>query len=197
MTISSTINLQPDSADEVALIKRIVKQDPSALTALYELTVNKVYALVMRVLRDASDAEEVVSDVYLQVWEKASHFEAGRGSVMAWINTLAWSRAVDRQRKNKRSPLQQSLHPDDLDATYITCEEMTAEQLIDACSSANLIQAAFRALSDAQQHVLRMAYTEELSQQEIAKKLDLPLGTVKSHTKRGLEALRKVLMAQE
>ncbi|MGH8049636.1 MAG: sigma factor, partial [Arenimonas sp.] len=78
---------------------RIAKQDADALAKLYELTVSRVYAVVMRVLRHAADAEEVISDVYLQVWEKANRFESERGSVMAWMNTIAWSRAVDKLRK--------------------------------------------------------------------------------------------------
>jgi RNA polymerase sigma-70 factor, ECF subfamily len=185
------------AGQETALIARIVKRDPQALTQLYELTVPKVYAVVMRVLHHAADAEEVVSEVYLQIWDKAKSFEPGRGSVMAWINTLAWSRAVDKLRKNRRDKPEQRLHPSDTEFAYIECEELTAEQFAESWSNANAIQIAFQELSDIQQTVLRMAYSEELSQQEIANRLDLPLGTVKSHSKRGLEALRKRFIAGE
>jgi RNA polymerase sigma-70 factor, ECF subfamily len=197
MDIASTINTEQLALQYSELIARITKRDPQALTQFYELTVSKVYAVVTRVLRNAADAEEVVSDVYLQIWDKAANFEAERGSAMAWINTLAWSRAVDKLRKNRRDAPQQSLHPEGFESAYIECEELTAEQLTESWSSANAIHIAFQALSEIQQKVLRMAYTEELSQQDIANKLDLPLGTVKSHCKRGLEALRKILVAQE
>lgn len=167
------------------------------MAELYELTVSRVYAVAMRVLRHAADAEEVISDVYLQVWEKANRFEAERGTVMAWMNTMAWSRAVDRLRKSRRECVQQSLHPDDLGDAYTECEQLSAEQIAESWSSGKAIQKALRELSDIQQKVLRLAYTQDLSHQDIASTLNLPLGTVKSHCRRGLAALREVLLVQE
>jgi RNA polymerase sigma-70 factor, ECF subfamily len=184
-------------ADECELIYRIARQDSDALAKLYELTVSRIYAVVMRVLRHAADAEEVIGDVYLQVWEKAGLFESGRGSVIAWMNTMAWSRAVDKLRKTKREYAHQSLHPEDLDAAYTECEELSVEQIAESWSSARAIQAAMAGLSEIQQKVLRLAYSEDLSHQDIANVLDLPLGTVKSHCRRGLAALREVLVVRE
>ena len=185
------------AADECALIYRVASRDTEALAELYECTVSRVYAVVMRVLRHAADAEEVISDVYLQVWDKAGSFQSDRGAVMAWINTLAWSRAVDRLRKTKRESAHQTLHPLHSDATYIECEELNAEQIAEAWSSGKAIQKALQGLSEVQQQVLRLAYTEDLSHQDIAQALKLPLGTVKSHCRRGLAALREVLVLQE
>lgn len=190
-------DLKNIAIDECELICRIAKQDADALAELYELTVSRVYAVAMRVLRHAADAEEVISDVYLQVWEKANRFEAERGTVMAWMNTMAWSRAVDRLRKTRRECVQQSLHPDDLEDTYKECEELNAEQIAESWSSAKAIQKALQGLSEIQQKVLRLAYTQDLSHQDIASTLNLPLGTVKSHCRRGLAALREVLLVQE
>ncbi len=184
-------------SDECGLIYRIAAQDSKALAELYELTLSRVYAVVMRVLRHAADAEEVISDVYLQVWDKAGNFQSERGTAMAWINTIAWSRAVDRLRKTKREFIHQALHPDNLDETYIQCEELNAEQVAESWSSGKAIQAALHGLSEIQQRVLRLAYTEDLSHQAIADALNLPLGTVKSHCRRGLAMLREVLLVQE
>jgi RNA polymerase sigma-70 factor (ECF subfamily) len=187
----------PDAIDESELICRIAKRDADALSKLYELTVSRVYAVVMRVLRHAADAEEVIGDVYLQVWEKAAHFESERGTVIAWMNTLAWSRAVDKLRKTRREQARQSLHPEDMDDAYIECEGLSVEQIAESWSSSKAIQAALKGLSEIQQKVLRLAYSEDLSHQDIANALDLPLGTVKSHCRRGLVALREVLVVRE
>ncbi|MEO8001316.1 MAG: sigma-70 family RNA polymerase sigma factor [Arenimonas sp.] len=186
-----------DLSDECELIYRIAAHDSKALAELYELTVSRIYAVVMRVLRHAADAEEVISDVYLQIWQKADNFQSERGTAMAWMNTLAWSRAVDRLRKSKREFIHQALHPEDLDETYTECEELNAEQVAEVWSSCKAIQIALCGLTEIQQRVLRLAYTEDLSHQAIAEVLNLPLGTVKSHCRRGLAALRELLLVLE
>jgi RNA polymerase sigma-70 factor, ECF subfamily len=197
MQSSPSFVLEKVSADERELIHRVAARDSKALSELYELTVSRVYAVVMRVLRHAADAEEVISDVYLQIWDKADSFQPERGTAMAWMNTLAWSRAVDKLRKVKRELIHQALHPDDLDGTYTECEELSAEQIAESWSSGKAIQKALQGLSEIQQQILRLAYTEDLSQQDIAIALNLPLGTVKSHCRRGLAALREVLLVQD
>lgn len=191
------ISIEQTSTGESELICRIAAQDSQALAEFYELTVSRVYAVVMRVLRHAADAEEVIGDVYLQVWDKAGSFQSERGTVMAWMNTLAWSRAVDKLRKTKREHIHQALHPDNLEETYTQCEELNAEQMAESWSSSKAIQKALQGLSEIQQRVLRLAYTDDLSHQDIASALNLPLGTVKSHCRRGLAALRDVLLVQE
>jgi RNA polymerase sigma-70 factor, ECF subfamily len=197
MSISSPTDIHNTGMDESSLIHRISQHDQNALSELYELTVSRVYGLAMRVLRNTSDAEEVVSDVYLQIWHKAQSFEISRGSVAAWMNTLTWSRAMDRLRKTKRDFMKDALHPEDLDVSYTECEGLSIEQMAESWSNAKTIQAAFQELSEIQRRVLRLAYTDDLSHQDIATTLSLPLGTVKSHVKRGLSALRTVLMVQE
>jgi len=182
---------------ECELVYRVAKREKQALAELYELTVSRVYAVAMRVLRHSADAEEVIGDVYLQVWDKAGSFQSDRGSVVAWMNTLAWSRAVDRLRKTRRESFQPLLHPDDDGAAYTDCEALSTEQVAESWSSSRAVQQAMLELSDIQQQVLRLAYTNDLSHQDIANALNLPLGTVKSHCRRGLAALREVLVAKE
>ena len=91
-----------DEAALVALLGRIRFGDAEALGQLYDQTLGQVHGLALRVVGNAQDAEEVVADVFLQVWEQAVGFCPERGAVMAWLLTLAWSRAVDKQRRGRR-----------------------------------------------------------------------------------------------
>lgn len=176
-----------------ALLARIVAGDAAALGQFYDQTLAKVYGLILRVLRNPADAEEVVSDLFLQVWEKAGDYRADRGSALAWLRTLAWSRAVDRQRRQRRHGLEIELHPEDCEDTYADCEEMQPETAAAAWSSARAVRGAFEALSETQQQILTLAFQQDMSHQDIASHLAMPLGTVKSHARRGLAALRAAL----
>lgn len=168
--------------------------DTAALGQLYDFALARVYGLAMRVLRHPEDAEEVVSDVFLQAWEQAAGFCPERGAVMAWLLTLTWSRAVDKQRRGRRQRLEQPLHPDGTDESYTPGETNPAD-VLDRLGNTQAVQRAFRALSPAQRSVIELTYLEDLSQPEIAQRTGLPLGTVKSHARRGLAAMRAALMA--
>lgn len=195
---ASTVSA-PDSADEaalVALVGRIRSGDTAALGELYDLALPRVYGLALRVLRQPEDAEEVVSDVFLQVWEQAVGFCPERGAVMAWLLTLAWSRAVDRRRRGRRQRLEVPLHPQGADEAYTSGEDSPGHAILDRLGNAQAVQRAFRALTPAQRTVIELTFREELSQPEIARRTGLPLGTVKSHARRGLAAMRAALMAE-
>lgn len=195
---TSAAELPAALADETALqqlLQQIADRNTAALGALYDRTLARTYAVILRVLRQPEDAEEVVSDLYLQVWEKARDYQATRGTVMAWMLNMAWSRAVDRQRRGLRRARDISLHPEDGEEAYTDCESLNAEQATEAWTSAQAIQRAFAALSEAQRRVLTLAFHEDMTHQDIAILTQLPLGTVKSHARRGLAALREVLAA--
>ena len=184
-----------DEATLVALLGRIRFGDAEALGTLYDLALGRVYGLAMRVLRQPQDAEEVVSDVFLQVWDQAVSYCPQRGSVMAWLQTLAWSRAVDRVRRLRRQRLEMPLHPEGDEDAYASGEDLPVDALLDHLGNVQALQRAFQSLTPVQRTVLELAYHEELSQPEIAERTGLPLGTVKSHARRGLAAMRAALMA--
>lgn len=181
-----------DEAALVALLGRIRFGDASALGQLYDLTVGRLHALALRVLGNADDAEEALSDVYLQVWERAASYCPERGAVMAWLQTLAWSRACDLGRaRRRRQP--RGLHPDDTPLAYVESEEPGPQLLAERAGAGARVQAALAGLGAAQRRVLELAYGEEMSHAKIAEVTGLPLGTVKSHAHRGLAALRAAL----
>lgn len=182
-----------DQAQLQAVLSRIADHDEQALGRFYDLTLSSIYGLILRVVRNPADAEEVVGDVYLQVWEKARDFRSERGCVLAWLKTLAWSRAVDRQRRGRKYAMEVELHPEGAEPAYMECEGRNAEAALMAWSSADAVARAFQVLSDIQKQILTLAFHQDMSHQDIAQQTGLPLGTVKSHARRGLAALRTAL----
>lgn len=187
----AAVTAMPDEAALVALVARLRFGDAEALGQLYDLTVGRVHALALRVLGQAQDAEEVVGDVYLQVWEKAVAYCPERGAVLAWMLTLAWSRAVDHRRR--RSAATREVHPAGPENAYTESEDDPTAHLLERLGNLQRLAPAWASLSAMQRTVLELAYHEDLSQPEIAARTGLPLGTVKSHARRGLAALRAAL----
>ena len=180
-----------------SLLARICDRDEQALGCFYDQTLSRVFGLILRVVGNQADAEEVAGDLYMQVWERAADYQPGRGPVLAWLRTLAWSRAVDRQRRGRRFAREVELHPEAQDGAYTECEDLSAEVVATAWSSAQAVQRAFCALSELQKQILTMAFQQDMSHQEISKLTQIPLGTVKSHARRGLASLRVALGAED
>ncbi len=191
-----------EARDFEGLLLRMRRGDQQALGALYDRTLARIYALVTRIVRNDADAEEVVCDVYRQAWENSVDYSPARGAVLAWLLTIARSRALDLLRRRRAHGPEQPLHPLDSDAAYSACEGSTAEpgdhdapQLawVDALMTGSAVRAALSRLSGTQRRVLELAFFEDLTHSEIAQRTGWPLGTVKSHLRRGLVALRPLL----
>jgi len=174
----------------ISLVQRIAKGDQAALAALYDGTNRLVYGLILRVLGDSSTAEEVLLDVYTQVWRQAASYDTGRGSPLAWLTTIARSRAIDRLRSGWQD--QQRKEPLDLltdrETGVANPEEMTV-----ASERQRFVRSALALLSPEQREVIELAYYGGLSHSEIAIKLNQPLGTVKTRTRLGMMKLRDAL----
>ncbi len=196
MDSSEVKDQELEQAEICALLTRLAARDAAALSELYDRCLSRVYGLILRVVRNSADAEEVVSDLFLQVWDKAADYQPDRGTAMAWLRTLAWSRAVDRQRRQRRHALEMELHPEDGEDTYADCEQLQPETAAAAWSSARAVQAAFGNLSEVQKQILTLAFQQDMSHQDIASHTGMPLGTVKSHARRGLSSLRAALGAE-
>jgi RNA polymerase sigma-70 factor (ECF subfamily) len=184
--------MEPRSRDQelISLMERIAKSDQSALATLYDTTNRLAYGLILRVLGDASTAEEVLLDVYTQVWRQAANYDIGRGSPLAWITTIARTRAIDRLR----SGWQDRQRKESLD--LLNDRETTAanpEQSSVNSERQQFVRNALSELSPEQREVIELAYYGGLSHSEIATKLDQPLGTVKTRTRLGMMKLREAL----
>jgi RNA polymerase sigma-70 factor (ECF subfamily) len=176
--------------DWVSLIKSVASGDQSALSTLYDTTSRLVFGLVVRIVSDRETAEEVLLDVFTQVWRQASSYDTKRGAPLAWLMTIARSRAIDRLRSGKHD--QQNKEPLDsigeVSATGATPEETTVNS-----ERQRLVRAALDTLSPEQREVIELAYYSGLSHSEIALKLGQPLGTVKTRTRLGMIKLRDTL----
>ena len=176
--------------DWAALIKRVADGDQSALTELYDSTSRLVFGLVLRVVGDRATAEEVVLDVYTQVWRQAATYDTKRGAPLAWIMTIARTRGIDRLRSGKHD-FQRKEPLDSIGearATTASPEENTvmSERRL-------MVRSALDLLSAEQREVIELAYYSGLSHSEIALKLNQPLGTVKTRTRLGMMKLRDTL----
>ncbi len=174
----------------IILVQRIARNDQSALATLYDATNRLAYGLILRVIGDAGTAEEVLLDVYTQVWRKAANYDADRGSPLAWLMTIARTRAIDRLRsgwqdKQRKEPLDLL---NDRETTAASPEEATVN-----AEMQRFVRSALSGLSPEQREVIELAYYGGLSHSEIAAKLNQPLGTVKTRTRLGMIKLREAL----
>jgi len=171
------------------LIRAVAEGDQQALAALYDATSRIVYGLLLRILSDASAAEEVLLDVYTQVWRQAGAYSPARGTSLAWLTTIARSRAIDRLRRGRQE--QQRTEP--LEEATLGAIGESAEEEVRAGEVRAIVRAALDALAPEQREVIELAYYGGMSHSEIAAARGLPLGTVKTRTRLGMMRLREML----
>lgn len=172
------------------LLAAIVRQDEPALAALYDATIGRVYSLALRITRKPEAAEEVVADVYLQVWRKAATYDAARGRALTWLLTICHSRALDQLRRKDEAdahPDPDTLRPDLADGGNDPLD------ILQALENQSAIYSALQTLNPIQRQLIALAFFKGLSHQETADQSGLPLGTVKTHIRHALAQLRQTL----
>ena len=179
-----------DEQEWSGVLARIAAGDQSALAELYDASSAKVFGLAMKILGDRDAAEEVTVDVYTQVWRKIASYDAQRGTPGSWLMTMTKNRAIDGFRsryleRGRQVPLDQ--------AAELPGDAATPEQYSADLERQRLVQEAMASLSAEQRQAIALAYYWGLSQSEIADRLRLPLGTVKTRMRLGMIRLREVL----
>jgi RNA polymerase sigma-70 factor, ECF subfamily len=177
---------------DAALVGRMAGGDESALGALYDRWADTVHALVVRIVREEAEAEEVVEAVFWQAWQQAARYTSDRGAPGAWLLAMARSRSLDRLRALRRRRDEQPADDSIFDSQPAAGDPLSE---LDASERAARVVSALQALPDEQREVLELAYFEGLSQSEIADRLALPLGTVKTRARLALRKLRDRLDA--
>jgi len=181
-----------DSNFAVQLIQRAAAQDREAFSQLYDRFSSLVFSLAMRLLRAQSDAEDLLQEVFMQVWRQAGSYSQERGSPEAWIINIARSRAIDKLRSIRRRDKSFVLTDDPAGAESADNVEST----VGDSESKLAMNSALANLPEAQRKVLELAYFDGLSQTEIAERLKEPLGTVKTRMRAGIQRLRSIIGAQ-
>ena len=181
----------PGSATaDLAALERMARGDHEALAELYDRHGRLVYSLALRILRDQSDAEDIVQEVFSQAWRQAARYDARRGNPVAWLINLTRSRAIDRVRGRRARPDAAAAGPAALDLADLS---QPVDEQIALSHQAARIRAAVGELSLLQRVVIELAFFEGLTHVEIADRLELPLGTVKTRIRQGLLKLRERL----
>ena len=173
----------------MSLIQRATTGDQSAFATLYETTSKVVFGLVLRIVPERATAEEVLLDVYTQAWRQAGNYDSSRGSPLAWLMTIARSRAIDRLRSNRQDQHNEAID----DANGLVASSISPEEASVMSERQRLVRMALDALVPEQREVLELAYYGGLSHTEIAEKTGHPLGTVKTRTRLGMMKLREML----
>ena len=184
------MNVESQSA--VRLIQQIAKQDRGAFSQLYDRCSSLVFSLALRMLKARSDAEDLLQEVFVQIWRQAANYSEDRGSPEAWIINIARSRAIDKLRSIRRMEKSFVLTDDPARAESSENVESSAAE-----SETRLtMNSALANLPETQRKVLELAYFDGLTQTEIAKRLAEPLGTVKTRMRSGIQRLREMLGTQ-
>jgi len=179
-----------DRAGDQAALARMAQGDGDAVAELYDRHARPIYSLALRVLGDATEAEDVVQEVFAQAWRQAGRYSASRGAVAAWLLTLARSRAIDRLRAKRVRP---SGVVDDRAVDQVADAGPPADTQVLSSEQVSRVRAALDELPLLQRAAIELAYFEGLTHAEIAARLEQPLGTVKTRIRLAMTKLRDVL----
>jgi RNA polymerase sigma-70 factor, ECF subfamily len=178
----SVTELKRDLTD-TGMLSAIGSGDESGMAALYDRYSAVVYSVALRVLGDTGAAEDVLQEVFMQLWRKPELFDSSRGSLGPWLSVIARHRAIDRLRKRR---------PEADIADVVISVEFDMAGDAERAQAMEKVRNALDSMPSAQRQALEMAYFEGLSHSEISAKTGEPLGTIKTRIRSGLLALRKV-----
>jgi len=175
-----------NATSDLALVTAIRSADQGAMAALYDRYSSIVYSVGLRVLQDASAAEDVLQDIFMQLWRNPGAFDASRGNLAAWLAVITRHRAIDALRRRR--------HENDIENVVVAVDPDLASET-DRSRTMDKVRGALQTMPALQRSALEMAYFEGLTHSEIAERTGEPLGTIKTRIRTGLLSLRKALAA--
>jgi RNA polymerase sigma-70 factor (ECF subfamily) len=174
----------------VALLARIAQGDREAFGRFYDAFAGLALGLIRRILRDPTASEDVLQEVFWQIWQEAARYDPRRGSPEAWVVMRSKTRAIDRLRAIRR---REKTFVAPVDESVARSSEAPGENPGVAAETRGLVRSALDSLPEPQRRVVELAFFEGLTQSEIASRLGEPLGTVKTRARLGLERLKNIL----
>jgi RNA polymerase sigma-70 factor (ECF subfamily) len=183
----TVIDVSGQPAADQAAVTRMSRGDRDALAEVYDRHGRLVYSLALRILKDQSDAEDIVQDVFAQAWRQAARYQPGRGAVVAWLMNMTRSRSFDRLRRRTTQP-QSPYDPETADEIPDTAQPI--DEQVAWAGRAAVVRGALDELPLLQRMAIELAFYEGLTHVEIADRLEVPLGTVKTRIRQGLLKLK-------
>jgi len=180
---SADLNTTPS---DHSLVTAVRSGDQGAMAALYDRYSSIVYSVALRVLQDTGAAEDVLQNIFMQLWRNPGAFDSSRGNMAAWLAVIARHRAIDALRRRR---------PESDIADVVVSVEPDLASDTDRSRAMDKVRGALQSMPTPQRSALEMAYFEGLTHTEIAEKTGEPLGTIKTRIRTGLLSLRKVLAA--
>jgi RNA polymerase sigma-70 factor, ECF subfamily len=177
------------SQDDGMLMQRIASRDADSLRALYDRYSSLVFAVCLRIVRDRQEAENLVVDIFWEIWDKSARYDASRGRVLSYLMMVSRSRALDQKRKSSR--LGMTIADPTGAAERVDNSDPSSDALLG--EQRQIVRRTLDQLEPVQRQAIECAYYDGLSHSEIAEKLKRPLGTVKTQIRSGLARLRDAL----
>jgi len=189
--MEKTYHSATNANDDEQLIAKVALGDKSAFGTLYDRFSTPLYSLALKMLANEAEAQDVLQEVFLSIWNKSASYRADRGSAFSWVVALLRNRIIDRVRSRRRRGELLEVHTPDLEPSGSATP--SSAQNCETSERAREVRSALGQISDDQRQVLRLAFFEGLTQVEIAEKLEEPLGTIKARAQRGMAHLRTLL----
>lgn len=189
--MESTADLQLEA--EVALLQKVARGDRRSFEELYQRFSGVLFSTAYRVLNNQEAAEDVLQDVFVQIWEKAPLYDPARGKPMTWAVTLTRNKSIDRLRSTQRRSRLQDDFQQESDS-FEKFDDRNSFELVSAGETNDLVREVMKKLSTDQREAIELAFFSSMTQIEIAERLGEPLGTIKARIRRGLMRLRELLI---
>ncbi len=180
------------SPPDIALLKRIAEKEVEALSILYDRYSARFFGLALKILDDRALAEEVVQDLFLFIWQESRRFDNARGSCIAWLMVLCRNRCIDKLRSAKANLKRTAILRENMD-NFLTNESQDPLQFVSHKETQETVAQALAQIPEEQRTPIQLTYFEGLSQTEIAEYLKVPLGTIKTRIRLGMQKLRNLI----
>lgn len=193
---SKTVKLSQEASDSdlIACLAGVEQGHRESFEFLYDATVRRMYSLALRITGSHELTEEIMNDLYLQVWRQSVRYDPERGAPLAWLTVLCRSRALDAMRHRRVSASRESFNLEQIPEQPV---EETPQDMLAAVEMSSALHTALAQLEPQIRQLLALAYFKGYSHSELAQQTELPLGTVKTLIRRGMSMLRETMSCYE